>query len=164
MTLSSPRNSSHDKWNTLKAALAAGIPALAANTLMLEAGRRLGVETGRGGLLQWLHAMSGSQASEWSGTAALAFHLAVGLLMAMLYAFAVEPVLRRRTRAVQGLLYAAATWLINAAVVLPGLGEGFAGYRHIDVLGMAYFACAHILFFAMLVLLYRRPAPARGKE
>lgn len=158
----------------LAAALAAGVPAIAVNTLLLQAGTWMGIESGHGGLLRWLRLQlapvfeASGLSGRWprlpavsSATVALVFHVAVGLVMALFYAFAVEPVCRRRPRLEQGLLYAGAIWLINAAIVLPGLGEGFAGREHLDGLGLAYFAFAHTSFFVLLALAYRRPPEAR---
>ncbi|MEP7242327.1 MAG: hypothetical protein ABI885_01430 [Gammaproteobacteria bacterium] len=83
------------------------------------------------------------------------FHLQVGLAMALFYAFILERVLPGDAL-IKGLIYAAAVWLLNAAVVLPATGEGFAGSAHLNVQGMLWFAAAHTLFFVPLALLYER--------
>jgi hypothetical protein len=63
----------------------------------------------------------------------------------------------------KGLQYAGLVWLINAAVLLPATGEGFAGSAHLGVAGMLWFAAAHTLFFVMLGVLFAR-LRAREKE
>jgi hypothetical protein len=81
------------------------------------------------------------------------FHIAVGLTMALFYAFALEPVLRGPSW-LRGLLYAVAVWLANALIVLLTTGDGIAGSRRLTVAGMAWFAAAHTLFFVTLAILY----------
>jgi hypothetical protein len=62
----------------------------------------------------------------------------------------------------KGLAYATGLWLINAAIVLPAAGEGFAGISNLSVAGILWFAVAHTLFFFMLAygfaLFERRPS------
>jgi len=82
------------------------------------------------------------------------FHLAVGIAMAVFYAFAVDPLAKGRAIA-KSLGYAAAVWVLNAAVVLPLTGEGFAGSKHLSFAGMVWFAAAHTLFFLVLGVLYQ---------
>lgn len=155
----------------LMAALSAGALAILVNTLLLHLGSWIGIKTGEGGLLKWLE-LKLSPLSEAVGlsdvlhslslptlpapAAALLFHVFVGLIMALVYAFAVEPVLRRYSPLVQALLYASAVWLVNALVVLPGLGQGFAGHHQLDGLGIVWFAATHTVFFVLLALIYRR--------
>jgi hypothetical protein len=93
------------------------------------------------------------------------FHFAVGIAMAVFYAFAVERLLGGPA-VVKGLVYAAAVWLMNSAVVLPLTGEGFAGSEHLSAAGMAWFAAAHTLFFVSLAVLYRllRVSPNRAGQ
>src|SRR5258705_5273438 len=92
------------------------------------------------------------------------FHLLVGLLMALFYAIALEPYLPRSTAA-KGWLYAIAVWLINACVVLPATGEGFAGSAHLTTAGMLWYAASHALVFLTLAygfaLLMRGPKPVQ---
>ncbi len=83
------------------------------------------------------------------------FHILVGLLMAVFYAFVLEPVLSGSAR-VKGLVYALLVWLANAFIVLPWIGEGIAGSRYLSAAGMIYFATAHTVFFVLLALLYAR--------
>ncbi|MHB1567124.1 MAG: hypothetical protein ACYCXG_10495 [Acidiferrobacter sp.] len=44
--------------------------------------------------------------------------------------------------------------LIDAAIVLPLLGEGFAGWVVVPLSGMLYFAMAHAVFFVFLGIAY----------
>jgi len=58
--------------------------------------------------------------------------------------------------AVKGLAYAAGVWLVNALVVLPATGEGFAGSANLSFAGMLWFAAAHTLFFMLLAFGFAR--------
>jgi hypothetical protein len=79
----------------------------------------------------------------------------VGLLMALFYAFVLEPVLPGRPLT-KGLIYAGLVWLLNALVVLPLIGEGIAGLQALGAAGMIGFALIHTIFFVLLALLYAR--------
>jgi hypothetical protein len=166
-----------DRYGTLGAALLAGLIAIVANTLVLEAADLIPLVTARGGLLKLLKINLASPftglgvAGIWSALPLPApdshafksgFHIFVGLLMALLYAYLLEPLLPG-TAVVKGLLYALLVWLANAFVVLPWIGEGIAGSANLDGAGMSYFALAHAVFFVLLALLYarfaRRQAP-----
>ena len=81
------------------------------------------------------------------------FHIFVGLLMAVSYALLIEP-LPPRSAWIKGLLYAAGVWILNAALILPATGEGFAGRDHLTIAGMIWFAAAHTLFFIVLASSY----------
>lgn len=153
----------------LEASLEAGAVAIVLNTAALKLADVLSLPTAHGGLLRlispWLagplngsgltflwHRAGGPPPS--SPLFQTGFHLVVGIAMAVFYAFAVEPFLGGRA-IVKGLVYAAAVWLLNSAVVLPLTGEGFAGSEHLPLAGMVWFAAAHTLFFVILALLYR---------
>jgi hypothetical protein len=91
-----------------------------------------------------------------------AFHIVVGLLMAVFYAYVLDPMLPG-SALVKGLLYALLVWLANAFIVLPWIGEGVAGSAFLSAAGMLYFAAAHTVFFVLLALLYERfTAPRRN--
>ena len=152
------------------AALLAGAIAIGVNTALLAAADAAGFTTAHGGLLRLLLNIAGwfaaflGLAAAWSNLflpvisgplLQTAFHVIVGLLMAVFYGFVVEPLLRGRAW-VKGLLYALAVWLLNALVVLPLIGEGIAGSRHLGMAGMTGFAAAHTIFFLLLSLLYAR--------
>jgi hypothetical protein len=82
--------------------------------------------------------------------------------MAIFYALFVEPSWRGRAIS-KGLAFAAGVWILNAAIVLPLTGEGFAGSAHLSVAGMIWFAAAHTLFFVLLALLFQAlNAPETG--
>jgi hypothetical protein len=149
-------------------ALISGTVAIALNTLALKVADFLPLATAKGGLLRLLRAWFTAPltelgiAAEWSRIGApglssdvfqIGFHLAVGIVMALAYAYVVEPALPGRD-AQKGALYAIAVWLLNAFVVLPATGEGFAGSAHLTLAGITWFAGAHTLFFMVLAMAY----------
>ena len=164
----------------LRIGFVAGALAIAVNGILLEAADWMHIDIGHGGLLKLLHQLLDHRLEEFGLTCArnrsalctipepifkLGFHIAVGLLMALLYTCAVEPLLPQRLNTwLKGAVYALLTWLLNAAVVLPALGQGFAGSRELGVGGMVYFAFAHTVFFLLLARLtaYLRDRPARA--
>jgi hypothetical protein len=156
------------KWGRLSAALVAGTVAIAINMLVLKAADFISLATARGGLLRLLqHWLSGPLhglgiSGAWNGLGGLApssplfqacFHIFVGLLLALFYAFVLEPLFAIRSW-VKGLLYALAVWIVNAVVVLPATAEGFAGAAHLTLPGMIWFAVAHTVFFVLLAAVY----------
>jgi hypothetical protein len=74
-------------------------------------------------------------------------------MMALFYAYVLEPVLPGKVIR-KGAIYAIAIWLLNAIIVLPATGEGFAGSAHLTLAGIVWFAAAHSLFFMVLAVLY----------
>lgn len=156
--------------SVLNAALAAGLIATITNTLAFKAADLIALPTAKGGLLRlitpwlapWLRrwgitdvwvAIGGPLAS--TPDFQIGFHVAVGLLMALAYAFVFEPLLPGRP-SVKGLICALTVWLLNAFAVLPATGEGVAGSAHLTVAGMTWFATAHTLFFVALAVAYDR--------
>ena len=152
----------------LSAALISGAIAVVLNTLALKAADLIPLATARGGLLRLLTQLFAGMlqtagiAAVWtemkapspaSQTFQIGFHLIVGLAMALLYAFVLDRILSGPGW-LKGLQYAGLVWLINAAVLLPATGEGFAGSAHLSVAGMLWFAAAHTLFFVMLGVLF----------
>lgn len=149
-------------------ALLAGAVALAVNFALLLGADALGIVTARGGFQRLVKIWLGPLLTDagiyrtWTtaglpdpatATFMIGFKIAVGLGFALLYAV-IEPFLPGRP-IVKGLIYAALVWVINAALVLPLLGEGFAGTRSLTPLGIGTFAFAHTAFFVVLALLYR---------
>jgi len=135
------------------AALLAGAVAIALNTAVLAAADLVPLATAHGGLLRLLVILTGGAISPTGAVFQTGFHVAVGLAMAVFYAFTLEPFLGGPSW-LRGLLYALAVWLANAAIVLPATGEGFAGSRHLTLAGMVWFATAHTLFFVVQAVLY----------
>jgi hypothetical protein len=149
------------------AALLSGAVAISVNTSLLACVDAFGLKTAHGGLLRLLEDMAGGIAGQlgltaWWSTIFSAvssarfqffFHVFVGLLMAIFYAYVVEPTLIGRPW-VKGLIYAAFVWIVNAVIVLPLIGEGFAGSRSLGAAGMIGFAVAHTVFFVLLAVLY----------
>ena len=149
-------------------ALISGSMAIVLNTLVLKVADFLPLATAKGGLLRLLLAWLAAPltelgiAAEWSRIGApgpdsdviqMAFHLAVGIVMVLVYAYVLEPALPGGD-AQNGALYAIAVWLLNAFVVLPATGEGFAGSAHLTLAGITWFAAAHTLFFMVLAMAY----------
>jgi hypothetical protein len=178
-TSSGPMDTTHTSKNQLVSALISGSTAIVLNTLALKAADLVPLATAKGGLLRLLSTWFGAPlvdlgiASAWTRAGAPAptspvfqtgFHLVVGTLMALFYAYALEPVLPG-TDAQKGVIYAIAAWVLNAAVVLPATGEGFAGSAHLTPAGIVWFAAAHGVFFMVLALMYgilRRPSGRRA--
>ena len=166
------------RLNRLGAAMLAGSVAIVLNSLALAAADLFDLETAHGGLLRLIVSSLPSSvdrlgiASTWaamngppisSKSFQTGFHLFVGLLMALFYAFVLEPFLPPSTAA-KGWIYAIGVWLINASVVLPATGEGFAGSAHLTAAGILWYAASHTLFFLVLAYGFARlvsePKPA----
>jgi uncharacterized membrane protein YagU involved in acid resistance len=126
------------------------------NTAFLKAADQIGIVTARGGLLTLVNRAvdipGRALATNWQFQQA--FHVCVGIGMAVFYALIVRD---PRNRVVEkSLLYAMLVWLANALVVLPLIGQGFAGTRVLSIIGIAYFALAHTTFFVLNGLLLAR--------
>jgi hypothetical protein len=143
----------------LVAAIVAGTFAILVNMGMLVICDLAGVPTAHGGLLKLARLATGLHAFGPIGKQL--FHFAVGIVMALGYVYVLEPNLRGRSLG-KGLICAVLVWIVNAAVVLPITGDGFAGARHISLLGMLLFAFAHTTFFALLATGYARLMCGRG--
>lgn len=138
------------------AALLAGTVAITLNIATLAAADLVPLATAHGGLFRLLVMLSDNRVPiPVSSAFQTGFHFVVGLAMALFYALILEPTLRGPSW-LSGLIFAAAVWLANAAIVLPATGEGFAGSRHLTLTGMVWFAAAHTLFFVVLAVLYER--------
>ncbi len=146
---------------SIGAALIAGVAADVVNTAMLWGFQALGVSTAHGGLLRLLRSWGNGVASALAASPLpvptqgfqVGFHAAVGLIMAIGYAVVLESRLPGPAWA-KALVMALALWLVNAALVLPATGEGFAGSRHLPAAGLAAFALAHTAFFLVLAMVY----------
>lgn len=157
------------------AGLIAGAIAIAINILLLNLFDALGVETARGGLQKlvkrWMsEPLVQTGVSHAWGSIGLpgpetplfrtGFKVIVGLIMATAYTVLLEPWLPGGWLR-KGLVAAIPFWLINAVVVLPLLGEGFAGARLLSPLGMVCYAVAHTTFFVAVAGLYAWLAESR---
>lgn len=146
--------------------LIAGAIALVVNFFLLGLADRLNIVTARGGFQRLVKIWVGPPLKTigvdrmWSALRLpkpnsklfqTIFKVGVGLVMALIYVV-IEPYLPSAA-IVKGLIYALIIWLINAGVVLPALGEGFAGARSLTATGMIAFAIAHTAFFIVLSLL-----------
>jgi small-conductance mechanosensitive channel len=143
-------------------ALLAGSVAIAVNTGLLALADALGFTTSRGGLLRLVRDLIAGVSTEAGAVLAplvssaafqTLFHIVVGLLMAIFYAFVLELVMAGPAW-LRGFLYAAGAWLLNAFVVLPLIGEGIAGSGHLGIAGIVGFAVIHTVFFVLLALLF----------
>jgi len=145
--------------------LIGGVAGLVVNYILLGLADYLNIVTARGGFQRltkiWLAGPLASTgvAAKWSRlglpdpSSALfvnGFKIGAGLVFAIIYV-AIKPYLPGRAIA-KGMTYAALVWLINAAFVLPLLGEGFAGANNLTWLGILAFAIAHTSFFLVLAL------------
>lgn len=146
----------------------AGLIAIMINTALLQVADLIPLQTAHGGLLKLLQLLvsdmvrasgltniwlsAGFPAAD-TAVFKLGFHILIGLLMAVIYAVMLEPLLTG-SAIKKGLLYALLVWLVNAMIILPWIGEGFAGNLHLSLAGMLYFFVAHTIFFVALSLLY----------
>ena len=150
------RASPREVISRARVALLAGAVAIALNMAALAAAKLVSLDTGSAGLLKFLVILTGSVfRAPPSGPFQAAFHISVGLAMALFYAFVLEPLLPGPSW-LRGLIYAVVVWLANALIVLPAIGEGLAGDRRLTLAGMVWFAAAHTLFFVSQAILYAR--------
>lgn len=147
-------------------AMLAGLIALAVNFLLLGLADRLGIVTARGGFQRLVKLWTGPVLRGLGVDRAwVALHLpdpggmvftngfkvAVGLVFAVIYVW-IRPLLPGGALE-KGLVYALLVWLVNAAIVLPALGQGFAGINTLSAVGILAFAIAHTAFFLALAAL-----------
>jgi hypothetical protein len=153
----------------LSSALVAGGVAMFVSTLALKAADLAPLATAKGGLLRlmsswfspfltqvgainlWLHA---GLPDAGSPVFQAGFHLVVGLLMAIFYAYVVEPRLQMTDDIVKGITYALGMWLLNAFVILPFTGEDIDGIADMTLAGIFWCVVAHRVFFVLLALFY----------
>lgn len=134
----------------------AGIPAIIANETVLLIADLAGISTAHGGLLRLICVITGITSPIFQQPAfQIGFHLVVGVLMAVLYGVALYPRIGDRPLEA-GLLYGAVVWIINSAIVLPLINEGFAGLKSLTTPGILLFAIAHMLFFVLQSVLFGR--------
>jgi hypothetical protein len=146
----------------LIASVLAGTIAIALNMALLSFASAAGISTSHGGLfrlftsiisrLGWsLRLIDGRSNLPLSPQAI--FHIVTGLAMAIAYALMIEPKLPGRAY-FKGLASGTAIWCFNALLVLPLTGEGLAGSRNLNTVGLIVFAVAHMSFFLALSVLY----------
>src|SRR5258707_8636507 len=102
----------------LLAALLVGAVAIVLNTLALKAADLVPLATARGGLLRLVTPLWSTLGVAIPNSPAFqtGFHLFVGILMAIFYAFILEPLLPGGAW-LKGWIYAAIAWILKAAVV-----------------------------------------------
>jgi hypothetical protein len=146
----------------LLAAVLASTAAIAANMAVLSFAGIAGITTAHGGLFRLfammlrrlggaLRLIDGRRNLPLSSQAI--FHIVTGLAMAVAYALMIEPLLPGRPFS-KGLAYGTVIWCVNAFLVLPLTGEGIAGSRNVNTIGLIVFAVAHMTFFLALSMLY----------
>ena len=151
----------------LTSAVVAGLLGITVNTLVLEAAPQLHINPGKGGLLQLFHRgvqhwmpsllpfvsrLGLKQPPTLAGF--LWFHYVTGLAMVLAYFFIFTPRLGG-SEWWKSNAFSLFAWLINAAIVLPALGQGFAGVRSTPLPGAVYFFFANWLFVIVSALCYR---------
>jgi hypothetical protein len=171
---------SHEAGIRLVAALIAGAAAVTVNIIALESASLIPLNTARGGILKFgIVCLTGAARllgfaplsrliAEVSGNVRpfeIPFHFFMGIVMALFYAFWVEPLFNVRPL-LKVFLYGLGIWLLNAVLVLPSLGEGFAGISDLSPFGIIWFAAAHFLYFVILawsfdLIMRRRGSPPR---
>jgi uncharacterized membrane protein YagU involved in acid resistance len=146
----------------LIASVLAGTIAIALNMALLSFASAAGISTSHGGLfrlftsiisrLGWsFRLIDGRSNLPLSSQAIL--HILTGLAMAIAYALVIEPKLPGRAF-FKGFAYGSVVWCFNAFLVLPLAGEGLAGSRNLNTVGLIVFAVAHMTFFLALSMLY----------
>ena len=156
----------------LLAAVLAGTIAIAANMALLSVASIAGITTSNGGLLRLfatmiqrlagsLHLINGRSNLPLPSLAI--FHIITGLAMAVAYVLIIEPRLPGRPY-FKGLVYGTVIWCFNAFLVLPLIGEGIAGSRNVNTVGLIVFALAHMTFFLALSMLYGALCSVGGTE
>ncbi|MGD9809240.1 MAG: hypothetical protein AB7E76_00070 [Deferribacterales bacterium] len=154
----------------LSAMLSAAVIAIAVNTFMLKIAPVIKIKAGAGGLFGLLKKHYGTAFTEvglsgaWTalglpqpGTLLfyILFHSFIGFMMSILYVYAIEKYLAG-TGIRKGAVFSMLPWLFNSIVVLPMLGNGFAGSRVIGLVGITYFFIANGVFGILLGYLYER--------
>ena len=144
--------------------LIAGFIGISANTVALKLAPLFHVDPGAGGLLQLL-LLYASRTLPWivpfmhslgltkppSLIGYLWFHYLTGLGMIALYFYGIAWWLPG-PRWWRGTLFSIFPWLINSAIVLPQLGQGFAGLKTLAPSGVLYFFFANWICFVVAAI------------
>jgi hypothetical protein len=153
----------------LSGMLAAGLLGITINTAILKGAHLVHIDPGAGGVLQLLllyaheFAPASLNALQHLGLSKppslvgyLWFHYVSGLAAILFYFYVFERYVPG-CRWLRAAIFATLFWLVNAAFVLPQLGQGFAGDRIVSPSGMLYFFVANWVFVAVSALCYRSP-------
>lgn len=147
--------------------LAAGLVGITVNTAILKLAPLLHIHPGSGGLLQLLllyaqrsgpgslialHSLGLRKPPSLAGF--LWFHYVTGMTAILVYFYLFAKHVRG-ARWWRATVFALLFWLINAGLVLPQLGEGFAGIRAVSPSGVLYFCFANWVFVVVSALSYR---------
>lgn len=147
--------------------LAAGLIGITVNTAILKLAPLLHIHPGSGGLLQLLllytqrfaprslnalHTLGLRKPPSLAGF--LWFHYVTGMAAILVYFYLFAKHMRG-ARWWRATVFAMLFWLINAGLVLPLLGEGFAGIGAVSSSGVLYFFFANWVFVVVSALSYR---------
>ena len=157
----------------LIASVLAGSIAIALNMALLSFANSAGIITSHGGLFRLLTSVISPVScslrlidgrSDLPPYSQPIFHILTGFAMAIAYALMIEPRLLGQAY-FKGLAYGTVVWCFNAFLVLPLIGEGLAGSRNLNTVGLIVFAVAHMSFFLALSVLYEilRPTADPGR-
>lgn len=146
----------------------AGLIGITINTVVLKMAPLLRIHPGSGGLLQlfllyaarWApailpvaHRVGLQKPPTLFGF--LWFHYITGLAMILIYFFIFARYIHG-PRLLKATIFSILVWLVNAAFVLPQLGEGFAGIYNVPLSGVVYFFVANWIFVAASDFSYRK--------
>lgn len=153
-----------------KPALWAGFLAVSVNTAVLKLSALFHIEAESGGLFRLLRLHLGDYfhaigvGNAWGalhlpmpGTLYfwILFHTFMGLVMAVVYAYAIEPYLSGPGWR-KGAVYSIIPWLINSFIIMPALGKGIAASHALTAVGMGYFFVANGTYAVLLGFLYEK--------
>lgn len=158
----------HDQAAPIRAGYAclAGLVGITANTAMLKVAPLIHIHPGAGGLLQLL-LLYADRWAPWTLPALhrvglekppslfgfLWFHYLTGMMMILFYFFVFSRYLPG-SRWRKATIFSVLLWIVNAAFVLPRLGQGFAGIHKVPILGVLYFLVANWVFVIISDLTY----------
>ena len=148
----------------LIASVLAGTMAIALNMALLSFANGAGIITSHGGLFRLFTSIISpliDGRSDLPPYSQPIFHILTGLAMAIVYALMIEPRLPGQAY-FKGLAYGTVVWCFNAFLVLPLIGEGLAGSRNLNTVGLIVFAVAHMSFFLALSVLYEILRPRQA--
>lgn len=151
----------NDNLNKLRNSLCAGFVAITVNTILLKAASLFLIAAESGGLLKLiiLHAKQYLPSNVLLLTKTtgfwLLFHYMTGFAMVLIYLYVFEKMLPGKGW-VKGSLFSLVPWIINGCIVLPLLGQGFAGIQALPLSGIIYFFITNLIFGLTLGVLYER--------
>ena len=154
----------------------AGLLGLTINTAFLKLAPLIHFHPGSGGLLQLL-LLYATRWEPWTLAALhrvglekpptefgfLWFHYLTGMVMIFFYFYVFSRYIRGPWWG-KATIFSVLLWIVNAAFVLPQLGEGFAGIHKTPVSGVIYFFMANWLFVVASAFLFRLWSSSEDSE